>query len=300
METILITGAEGMIARLFEYRYKDKYNIRFYSRRPEEANEYYWDPQQGGIDPDALQDVDHIIHLSGARLADHRWTPRYRDEIITSRAGATALLGRTLMNYNLRVRTFISASATGIYGSQSLPGVLHEGSPSGTDFLAEVCKAWEEEAYLLHAEHLADRVCIARFGMVFAHHAGILPKMAIGTKWGIAPIFGSGKQFLPWIHISDLCRLLEFMVAHPHVAGVYNAVAPDYATYERIVSTLACLRSGVVNKVKVPGLLIRRYLQEAADMVLKGYKVSSDRIVKAGFQFCYPDLTSALRHLYNL
>lgn len=300
METILITGAEGMVANHFATLYHDKFHIRFYSRRPEEANEYYWDPERGGIDPDALRGVDHIIHLSGARLADHRWTPRYRDTLITSRAGATALIGRTLMNYDMKVKTFVSASAVGYYGNPVTHIPRSESSPAGNDFLAEVCKAWEEEAYLLHVENLAERVCIARFGTIFCHYAGILPKMAIGTKWGLAPILGGGSQYIPWIHINDVCRMLLFMIGNTRIHGAFNAVAPDFATYEEIVTTLAALRAGHVYRIRIPGQLIRRYFQDAADMIMKGVCVSPQKIMQKGFRFKYPDIVSAFLHLYDL
>ena len=300
METILITGAEGMLANHFAQLYRDRFHIRFYSRRPVESNQYYWDPKLGGIDPDALRDVDHIIHLAGASLADHRWTPRYRDEIVTSRAGATALLGRTLMNYNMRVKTFISASAVGYYGSTPTDEILKESSRPGHDFLAEVCKAWEEEAYLLRVENLAERVCVGRFGLIFAHYGGVLPKMAVGTKYGIAPILGSGKQYMPWIHISDLCRMLYFMILNPGVHGAYNAVSPDYVTYEGVVTTLASLRSRHTLRLYLPGIVTRKFLQEAADMVMSGSRISPVRIMKAGFKYKYPTLESALIHLYDL
>lgn len=300
METLLITGAEGMIANHFATLYDGKYNIRFLSRRPVGPNAYHWDPARGIIDPEALEGVDHVLHLAGAGVFRHRWTTRYRSEIISSRADSITLIALALMARGIRLSSFISVSATGYYGLESRDEILDETSAPGTGFLSKVCQAWEEEAELIHAQHLADRVVILRLGVVLSHYFGALPYMARGTKFGVATVLGSGQQYVPWIHVNDLCRMFHFAIQNPFMHGVYNAVAPQQVTYRRLVHTLARLYTSRPCEVFVPSSVIRCIYGDAGDLLLKGNRVSSDKIEEEGFDFLYPDLDGALRHIYQV
>lgn len=300
METLLITGAEGMIANHFATLYDGKYNIRFLSRRPVGPNVYHWDPAIGVIDPAALEGVDHVLHLAGASIFGHRWTTRYRNEIISSRADAITLIASALMAQGIRLSSFVSVSATGYYGMDTEDEVMYETSKPGKDFVSKVCLAWEEEAELLHVENLAERVVIFRLGLVFSHYFGALPYMAKGCRMGIATILGTGKQYVPWIHVNDLCRMFHFALQNPFVHGVYNAVAPDKVTYRDVVSTLAHMYTGRACEVWVPSPLIHLFYGEASDLLLKGNRVSCEKIEEAGFEFLHPELEEALEHIYQL
>ncbi len=297
METLLITGAEGMVANHFAALYGDRYNIRFLSRRPIGANTYFWDPETECIDPEAVMGVDHILHLAGARISRHRWTARYKDEILTSRAGGTALIGTALMENNVKVKTFITASAVGYYGLDREDVVMTETSSSGRGFIPYVCRAWEEEALILHSENLAERVVVARMGLVLCHYAGALPRMAFGAKYGIAPVLGSGEQYVSWIHINDLCRMYHFMMQCGHVSGIYNAVAPEQVTYREISHALAEVQAGRVYELWIPSCAVRYIYDDAAEILLKGVRVSSDKIVRAGFEFKHPALYEAIESI---
>ncbi|MDO4695553.1 TIGR01777 family oxidoreductase [Porphyromonas sp.] len=300
METLLITGAEGMIANHFATLYDGKYNIRFLSRRPVGPNVYHWDPDLGFIDPVALEGVDHVLHLAGASIFGHRWTARYRNEIISSRADSITLLASALMTQNIRLKTFVSASATGYYGLENSEDIKYETSKPGKGFIPKVCQAWEEEAEFLHVENLAERVVILRLGLVFSHYFGALPFMAMGCRYGIASVLGSGKQYVPWIHVNDLCRMFHFVIQNPFAKGVYNAVAPDLVTYRDVVSTLAYLYTGKSCALWVPSPFIRLMYGDASNLILNGNKVSSQKIQDEGFEFLHPELEEALSSIYEL
>lgn len=300
METILLTGEKEELTQHFIGLYEDKYEIRLLTREPTQDFHYYWDPMHDELDPIALEGVDHILHLTGSMIAPLNLDVRRKDIMNTYRSGATALIGRLLMATGQKVKTFITASSTTYYGSRPHPYIHTEYSPSGNDFLALMHQAGEEEAHILEVEALAERSVIARFGHILCHYGGILPHITLGSECGIAFIHGSGEQIIPWIHISDACRILHKMIEDPRMRSVYNCIAPEWITYKELVTTAAELQRNRHLSIYLPKCVLRSIRKELAEQYLFSNRVSDSRLEDSGFNFLYPDIESALINIYDL
>lgn len=300
MERVLLTGSTELLTKHFMSVYEGVYDMRLLTRTPSAPNHYYWNPLKDELDPQALERVDHILHIGGSTDSPLSLDVRGRDVLGSYRAGGAALIGRMLMAMGLEIKSFITASSTTFYGSNSSPYIHTESSPSGKDFLAQLHLAGEEEAFILEVEALAKRSVSLRFGNVLCHYDGILPHIAFGSSCGLALIYGSGEQILPWVHVSDAVRILRWAIENHELYGAYNAVAPEWVTYERLTKTAASLRAATACPIHLPMGLLRMVRQELAEQFLHSNRVSSKHIEESGFNFLYPDIYSALISIYDL
>lgn len=292
-ETILITGASGLIGRHLSVLLRKKdYRVITLSRHPKGSNEFRWDLKNSYIDPEALTQTDHIIHLAGAGIGDSRWTEARKKEILESRVLSCELLFQKCMESGVPLKTFVSASAVGYYGDGD---ALSEESPAGEGFLASVCQKWEQAADRF--EKAGIRTVKIRTGIVLAADGGILPQMALPIRLGLGFSFGNGKQYIPWIHIDDLCMLYLQAVQNVSLTGAFNAVAPDSVTNRTFTKVLAAFFHRPFWPVSVPAFLIRWMLGERSELLLKGSKVQSVRLSKGTFRFA--NLSSAIAELYS-
>src|SRR5258708_33984710 len=220
---ILITGASGMIgAQLTEMLLAKNYSVAHLGRKKKgNVPSFVWDVSNGVIDKDALQQTDTIIHLAGANVASSRWTEGRKKEILESRVKSTALLFQTLKNNRHTIQTFISASAIGYYGFGEENKIFTEEDNPGNDFLAQVTRQWEEAADRFAT--LGIRTVKIRTGIVLSKKGGALEKMVKPIKFGIGSPLGSGKQFISWIHIDDLCGIFLKAIEDEKMSGTYNA-----------------------------------------------------------------------------
>ncbi|MCS6967724.1 MAG: TIGR01777 family oxidoreductase [Cytophagales bacterium] len=301
MQRVLITGGSGLIGRrLTHWLIEKNYQVSWLTRYPNHAKgikQYKWDIQKKDIDPQAIIQTDCIIHLAGAGVADKPWTPKRKQEILESRTHSTALLAKALRENAHQVRTFIAASAIGFYGMDTGQGLLTENTPAGQDFLARVVQAWEAETDLI--DQLGIRVVKFRIGIVLSKEGGALPKLLQPIQFYIGAPLGSGKQWMSWIHIDDLCRLFIWAMENPTIKGTYNAVAPFPVTNEEMVKTAANMLHRPVLPFNVPAFALKIVFGQMASMLLGGSKVSSAKIEQSGFVFSYPTLGKALRELLS-
>lgn len=297
-EKILITGGNGLIAQHFYELYKEIYDIQFVSRNPKYQNDFFWDPEKGIIDPNALKNVNHIINLAGASLAGKRWTKNYKKEILHSRIDSTSLIINALNLHNITVKSLISASAVGIYGAIKSPYILNEITEPGDDFAATVCNKWENEAKKALRDQTAKRLVIPRLGIVLCHYGGALPKMLMGSKLGITAVFGSGNQFIPWVHINDVCRFFHYAIQTPNLAGTYNLVAPQFVTYQQLIEK-SLKRLGLTSNkiIHIPSLVGKLAIGEGISLLTSSSKIDSSKVRSTGFNFLYPNIDKALRSL---
>ncbi len=294
---ILITGASGLIGeRLTELLLAQGHSVSHLGRTKKEGKvpSFVWDIQTGNLDVSAFRDIDTIIHLAGAGIADKRWTAARKKEILESRTKSTLLLLQTLKNNSHAVSTFISASAIGYYGFSNDEKVFTEEDTNGCDFLAEVTKQWENEADKISS--LGVRVATIRIGIVLSEKGGALKEMVEPIKFGIGSPLGTGNQFLSWIHIDDLCRIFMKAVEDENVIGTYNGVS-DWCTNETMTRTIASALNKPLWLPNVPSFVLKLILGEMADMVLKGSKISSEKIKQAGFQFKFLRLEDSVKNL---
>jgi uncharacterized protein (TIGR01777 family) len=235
--------------------------------------------------------------LSGAGLFDHWWTKSYKKKIVESRTQSTSLLFDTIIKHNFRIHTFMNASATGIYGADTGDQWVEETSPTGHDFLAEVVKQWEQS--LFQSELKARKVCL-RFGIVLSDLGGALPQLSAPVKYGLGSPFGSGKQYISWIHIEDLVHMILFALENETLEGAYNAVAPEPVTNETMIQEIADGLNKRLWAPHVPGWVLNLALgKERAATLLGGNRVKDAKIAGTGFQFEYKTLAEALHSFFS-
>jgi uncharacterized protein (TIGR01777 family) len=296
-EIILITGGSGMIAQYLSCLLeKNGYEVRFFSRTKKSDKHFVWNIKTGFIDVKALENVDHIIHLAGANISTKRWTKARKKNIIESRTKSTQLLFDTVKKHQIKIKTFIATSAVGYYGTSNNDVLYNEESPAGTDFLANVCTLWENVSKNFSLVN-SKRLLTLRLGVVLSKNGGALEKMKKPIKLGLGTVLGSGKQYMPWIHIDDLCQFILYSLRNKGINGTYNLVAPEHINNSDFTSILAKRLGKKVWLPNLPALILRLLLGDMASILLNGNRVSSEKLLSIGFKFKYPTVTKALANL---
>ncbi|UKB81906.1 TIGR01777 family oxidoreductase [Chryseobacterium sp. MEBOG06] len=298
-EIVLITGASGMIARQLAKKIEKEYELRFLTRKKEHSNEYEWDIRKGTIDEAALDNVSHIIHLAGANISEKRWTEERKKELISSRIDSAALLRTALKKNKIKLKSFISASGINFYGTETTEKIFTENDPPGNDFLSEVVVLWEKAADDFKEQNLAERVVKIRTAVVLSEKEGALKKMVPPIQYYIGSPLGSGKQYMPWIHIEDICSIYELSLKNSLLDGAYNAVSPQHATNKGLTEKIAEVLNKPLWMPNVPAFILKLIFGELASAILEGSRASSKKIRETGFQFQFPDLKEALDNLLN-
>ena len=295
---VLITGANGMLARSLAKSLDSNYTVRFLTRKVTRQNEFKWDIKLKYIDPEALKDVNHIIHLAGSSVAEKRWTLKRKRDIYSSRVDSAQLILNELQKNNQKIDSFVSASAIGYYGSKTTNDILTEESKNGEDYLGKVCKDWESVAHTFKENNVAHNTSILRLGIVLKNNSGALKKMTPSVSWGLGACIGTGKQWIPWIHIHDLCEIMKFLLEND-VNGTYNAVAPDHVTNHTFTQALATALKRKIILPNIPPLFFKLLFGEMAVVLLTGSRVSSEKIVGHGYDFKYANLQAALGNIFS-
>ncbi|MFT4565167.1 MAG: hypothetical protein ACI9FN_000115 [Saprospiraceae bacterium] len=299
METVVIAGGTGMIGRKISTLLKKEGYITLSLTRnkkiTDSQNFTYWNPKKGEIDQ-RIKEADHIINLAGTGIADKRWSQSRKKEIIESRTLSTNLLIRAISDHGLSIKTFSNASAVGYYGNRGSK-LLSESSPNGSDFLAQVCRLWEDAA--MPAKKLVNRFSIIRIGVVLSKEGGALSKMDATVPYGISSILGSGKQYMPWIHIDDLANMFLESIRNSEINGIYNAVSPNPEAQKGFAKALKRALYSRAILMPTPAFLLKTLLGEMSAVVLNSTNVSAQKIVDTGFEFQYPHLDAALHEIYK-
>ncbi|WP_343658607.1 TIGR01777 family oxidoreductase [Chryseobacterium sp.] len=298
-EVVLITGAGGMIAKELAKKIGNDYEIRFLTRNKKRENEYEWDIRKGSIDEAALDNVSHIIHLAGANISEKRWTLERKRELISSRVDSAELLRTALRKNKIKLKSFISASGINFYGTKTSEKIDVETDPPGNDFLSEVVVLWERAADDFKEQELAERVVKIRTAVVLSEKDGALKKMVPPVQYYIGSPLGNGKQYMPWIHIDDICSIYEFAIKNTAIDGAYNAVSPQHTTNKELTKKIAKVLGKPLWMPNVPGFVLKLIFGELASAILEGSRASSQKIQEAGFHFKFPDLDEALRDVLH-
>jgi len=300
---VLITGGTGMIGqRLAELLIDSGHEVALLTREPSQSSHYKlfgWDPQAGTIDEAAVRYADCVVNLAGSSVAEGKWTAERKQEILRSRLDGLDLLYRELQRPGHHVRTLLSASAIGIYGDRG-DELLFEDSPTAAptdDFLADVVLQWEAAARRIG--ELGLRVVLPRIGIVLSPEGGALVPIAKTVRYGAGAPLGSGRQYMSWIHIEDVCRLLVQMLEAEAWHGAYNAVSPHPATNKELTETLAQVMHRPLILPKVPAFGLKLAMGEMSEIVLGSQRVSSRKVESQGFRYEYPQLRAALESFYE-
>jgi uncharacterized protein (TIGR01777 family) len=244
------------------------------------------------VDVAGLEGVDVVIHLSGAGIADGRWTEERKQLLRSSRIDTTRVLVDSLSRLKQKPRTLIVASAIGYYGNRG-DEILTESSTNGTDFLALLCRDWEAEAS--RAAAMGIRTVMLRSGVVLSGKGGALPRMLTPFKLGVGGRLGSGQQWMSWIAIEDVVGIIRHAIANEQVSGPVNVVAPNPVRNEEFTRLLA----GMLHRLAIfpaPAFVLRLAMGEMADAVLlSSDRVKPERMLAAGYKFRFEILEPALR-----
>lgn len=288
---VVLAGASGLIGTaLADSLRADGHRVKTLVRRPAGGPDTApWDPAAGRLDPSFLAGADAVVCLSGVGVGDRRWTEDYKRLIRQSRVDSVGTIARSLADEG-GPRVLLAASAVGYYGDTG-DRTVDEQSPSGTSFLAGVCRDWEAAAEPARAAGV--RVAHLRTGLVLARQGGLLKRLALIVKAGVAGPLGGGRQFMPWISLTDEVRAIRFLL-EDDLAGAVNLTGPAPVRNAEFTRTLGRLlhRPTVL---PVPGLAVRAALGEFAGEVLGGQRAVPRRLLDAGFTFEHADVTSALQ-----
>jgi len=306
MSTILITGGTGLIGTALTRLLTERgYRVIILSRKKGGASPAgftnlptlaHWDPDNGYIEPAAIQSADYIIHLAGAGVADHRWSAARKKVIVESRTKTSALIAKALKEIPNKVTAVISSSAIGWYGPDPVipnPQPFEETAPADDEFLGETCRLWEEA--IQPVTETGKRLVIIRTGIVLSDKGGALAEFRKPVRLGVAAILGSGKQVVSWIHVDDLCRMYLAAIEKKEWSGIFNGVAPQPVSNRELVLTLGRrLKGRYLVPIYIPSFFLKLLLGEMSIEVLKSTTVSAAKARNAGFQFLYPSIGSAL------
>jgi len=270
--------------------------IQLVRREPGGREELRWDPRSASpiAQPEVLEGLDAAIHLSGANLAAHRWTPEYLHEVTASRVDSTRALATMLSGLRQPPQSLLIASAVGIYGNRG-DEVLDESSAAGSGFLADLCRAWEAAA--APARQTRIRIVHLRFGVVLARSSGALAQMLPIFRLGLGGRLGSGKQWMSWISLADLVRSTLFLLDSPSLSGPVNLTSPQPVTNAEFTRALA-RRLHRPAIFPAPAFALRLAFGPMADeALLSSTRAVPRKLLDAGFLFAHPAIEGALEQV---
>lgn len=294
MQNILITGATGFIGSFLTKRLlREGYSLIISSRGQNSSNDnvrYVNFTKLSPSEQDSLiSECFAVINLAGESIAGKKWTPEQKAKLTNSRVDMTRSIANAISRCDNKPEVFVSASAVGFYGNRN-DEILNEQSQKGSGFLSDVCNKWEEAAKTAE-QH--TRLVIPRIGVVLHPKAGALEKMILPFKLYAGGALGSGKQYLPWIHIDDLVEMFVYVVKNDNIKGVCNFSAPNPSTMNDFAKQLGT----ALNKpsfMRVPEFVLKAILGESSSMVLDSQRAVPETMLQSGFKFKFPELQEAL------
>lgn len=294
---ILVTGASGLVgSAVVQHLSSGGVEILQLVRTPprDPSHEVLWNPEKGIDEAEKLEGLSAVIHLAGEPIAEGRWTEEKKRRIRESRVRGTTVLAEALANRERKPSVLLSASAVGYYGSRGSEVLTEESSP-GDDFLARVCREWEEAT--APAAQAGIRVALMRFGIILSSKGGALAKMLTPFKLGVGGRLGSGHQYMSWIALDDVVGVIEHLLEKESVSGPVNTVAPAPVTNREFTEALGDALSRPT-LLPVPEFAMRLAFGEMADVaLLASQRVEPARLKETAYVFKYPELKAALRHI---
>jgi len=288
MKNVLITGGTGYIGEFLQDELRNRrYNVAVLSRKKTSkvkgTKSFYWDPQNGLLDQQAIEFADIIIHLAGENISVARWTKKQKQRIQESRVNTTLLLADGIKKAVKKPLKFLAGSAVGFYGNHISEKIFTEDSKAGKDFLAKTVVKWERSVKTI--QKLGLIVSKVRTGMVLSKKGGAMDKIRTPIELGIASPLGSGQQWVPWISVMDLVRIYIYLIENNYPGQVFNAVAPQHIKNKDFMRVIAKGLKQPFYFPKVPAFILKIAFGEMSGMLLGGSRISSKKIRRAGFVY---------------
>tara|TARA_B100001250_G_scaffold132167_2_gene112898 strand:+ start:5651 stop:6544 length:894 start_codon:yes stop_codon:yes gene_type:complete len=293
-EKILITGFNGHIARkLNNFLDKNKYELNYLTTKKNECstNVFYWDIQKHYIDPYALQDTKHIIHLAGFNISN-RWSKNNKKVMFDSRIKSSQLLYNQCNKIKIKPETFISASAMGYYGFNQT-GLKDENTKHGNDWMSNLCVNWESMADQF--EKIGTRVCKLRFSLIIDEKSEIMKKINLGFKFRFGLIFGSGQQHFPWIHSNDICRFIQHIIQKNDIKGVFNIATPQNTSYLEFIKSIQLIRHPKSILIYVPKIIFDYIMPQKKNLLFNDIKLCVNKMKSTGFNWKYKTIEDVIK-----
>ena len=292
---VLVTGGTGFIGTMLQQVLLDAGHVCLVLSRQASSSPAGSAKFLRSLDelPDSAE-IDAIINLAGASLADKRWSESYKKTIIDSRLNTTIDIVALCRRLNAKPSVLLSGSAIGYYGARG-DEELDERSDAGDGFAAQLCSDWEHEASAV--EELGTRVCLMRLGVVLDRDGGAFVEMAKPFRLGVANWIGSGDQYLSWVHRRDVVGAMLFLLEQSQLHGVFNVTAPQPVTSRGFCNALKNhMRTWIT--LPMPAGVMRILVGEMADeLLVQGQRVVPLNLMNAGYKFQYPSLEEALATL---
>ncbi len=295
---ILISGSSGFVGTaLVEALGREGHTVcrlvRPQSAQPgsQPAGAVRWDPLAGELDSAAAEGSQAVVNLAGASIAEGRWSDARKRVLRSSRVDTTRQLVSALARLSQPPEVFVSASAIGYYGDRGDEELTEQSAP-GSDFLAALARDWEAEA--ARPAQFGARVVTLRFGLILAGHGGALPRMLTPFRLGLGGRVGSGKQWMSWVTLEEVVRIIRYALATPALRGPVNAVAPHPVRNAEFTALLgSVLRRPTL--FPAPAIALRLSLGEMAEaLLLSSQRVLPRKLEEAGYSFQQPELRTSL------
>lgn len=297
---VLLTGGTGLVGTaLKSYLEKEGHEVAVLSRTKNlKVKSFHWSPSKNEIDIESLKWADSVIHLAGAGIVDKKWTKSRKKVLVESRVNTANLIYNSIKENKIKIKSFVSTSGINYYGTETTDQIYSEDDKAGNDFVSQLCVEWEKAA--LQFKELSIPTTILRTGIVLSKDGGALTKMAKPIKIGIGSPLGTGKQYVPWIHIHDLCALFSNSISKVKYANeIINAVAPQHITNKELTDTIAKVINKKIWAPNVPAFVLKIILGSRANLVLKGSRISFKKPLEMGFNFTFEKLNKALLDIYK-
>ena len=286
MKKLVIAGGTGMIGSALTELAKSKgYMVFILTRKPTADHHIFWNPENKAIDLDRLQGTHYIVNLTGENIAEKRWTDDRKIQLLNSRIQPNQFLAE-LVSAIPSLEHVVCASGINCYGFDSGEPIHVESDQFGEDYLSQLVKAWEESTQVISVG-----LTNLRISVVLSDKGGALAKMMYPMKMGLGSAIGSGKQWMSWIHITDLAELIMF-ACEQKVVGPVNAVAGN-STNQDFMRALAGVTRLPFWMPNVPSFIMQTLYGEMSDILLKGARSSNELIQSRGYKFKYPTLQEA-------
>ena len=295
-ETILISGRNGLLANRFWELQKSNYNIKFLStdkKKCDNISVFYWNIKNEFIDGNALKDCDHIVHLAGYPIIN-RWTKENKKKMYESRINSTKLIYKYCKKLMIEPKTFISASAIGIYGLES-EGVKDEKDITNTDWISRMAIDWEKSADIF--KKINTKVVKMRISLIISKKSLFLKSYLLSMRFGIATLLGSKSRHISWIHIDDAVNFIDLAINNKKYNGAYNLATSKCLTQGKLVQIIKEEKYPFCITFQIPAQILSFVLGKRSKIFMPNLVAKADKLKKLDFKYKYDSFRKVIRSL---